>query len=353
MTSDAPEHPELTERQERILDLIVRGYIETGHPISSKSLVDRLGVSSATIRNEMGVLESLGYAIAPHTSAGRVPTEAGYRYFVRCLLDEVDLNLTERRMIAHQFHQAPLEIDQWMRLAAAVLARTAQGVSLITPPRSQFSRFKHLELIETQGRLVLMVLVLNNGDVRQRMLTLTEPLSQEQLSKAAARLTTLSVGRSAAQIREKLSGLPELEQEVLGLVADLIDQVDSAHPRIIYHDGLTELLGTFDESAGAQQALRVLEEHTMLESLLNEAVGPTVGSVRVVIAGEGRWDDISLLSIVLGRYGVDGRATGALGVLGPMRMSYGRAVSTVRYVADLMSSLLIGIYGENPPTSLS
>ncbi len=346
--TDAVNTPDLTERQKRILELIVQNYIQAGHPVSSKSLVEHLGVSSATIRNEMSALEAAGYLTSPHTSAGRIPTVAGYRYFVRRLLSGGQLSALERRMIAHQFQQTPLDIENWMRLAAAVLAHTAQGASLVTAPYSPINRFKHLELIATQGRLVLMVLVLHNGDVRQRMLTLAEPVPQEKLSETAARLTHLVVGQTARQIRDKLAGLSSsslstLEHEVLELVAELMEEGDRPH-RVV-RDGLSELPSRFEESAGAEQALRVLEEHSLLEDLLSEAE-PEVGDVRVVIAGEGRWENISLLSIVLGRYGVAGRATGALGVLGPTRMRYGRAISAVRYVADLMSNLLVGIYGE-------
>ncbi|MBN1963723.1 MAG: heat-inducible transcription repressor HrcA [Anaerolineae bacterium] len=344
MTTDAANPPELTDRQRRILELIVHNYITDGSPVSSKSLIENLGVSSATIRNEMSALETLGFIDSPHTSAGRVPTEAGYRYFVQRLSNGRHLSLIERRMIAHQFHQAPLDIEQWMRLAAAVLARTAQGASLVTAPYSRINRFKHLELIATQGRMVLMVLVLMNGEVRQRMLTLAEPVTQPQLSETATRLTTLVLSLTASEITAKLSGLATLEREVLQLVSDLMNEAD--RPNLVYRDGLAELLGKFEEHEGAEQALRVLEEQTVLEDLLNEAA-PTVGDVRVLIAGEGRWEDISLLSIVLGRYGIDGHATGALGVLGPTRMPYGRAISTVRYVADLMSNLMIGIYGDD------
>ncbi len=343
MTTDAAPIPELTERQKRTLELIVRSYIQDGTPIGSKALVDSLGVSSATIRNEMVVLEEAGYITSPHTSAGRVPTEAGYRYFVQRLLSGGQLSLIERRMIAHQFHQAPFDIEEWMRLAAAVLAHTTQGASLITAPISQINHFKHLELIATQGRLVLLILVLHNGDVRQRMLTLAEPISQEQLSQTAARLNTLGLGRAAKQMQTKLTELSTLEQEVLTLVINLMEDADTPQP--VYRDGLTDLLGQFEQHEGAEQALRVLEERTMLQSLINEAT-PTVGDVRVVIAGEGRWKEISLLSIVLSRYGLPGRATGTLGVLGPTRMRYGRAIYTVQYIADLMSNLLVGIYGE-------
>lgn len=348
MTTDAMNHEELTERQKHILELIVKSYTETGRPVSSKSLVETIGVSSATIRNEMGVLESLAFISSPHTSAGRVPTEKGYRYFVHHFQGADQLTVVERRTIAHQFHQAPLDIEQWMRLAAAILSRTAHSASLVTAPYSKVNRFKHLELIATQGRLVLMVLVLHNGDVRQRMLTLAEPITQEKLSETAARLTQLAIGLPARQIQERLNELSVLEDEIMAIILDVMEEADRPH-QVVYRDGLTELLTRFDENEGAEQALRVLEEQSLLENLIAEA-NPSIGNIRVLIAGEGRWDDISLLSIVLGRYGVAGQAAGTLGVLGPTRMSYGRAISAVRFMSNMMSNLMVGIYGDTVDT---
>ena len=169
MTQDAQTSEHLTERQQRILELIIQHYVSANRPVGSKALVEPLDVSSATIRNDMVVLEEAGLITSPHTSAGRIPTEAGYRYYVQHIQGTGQLSLVERRMIAHQFHQAPTDIEQWMRLAATMLSRTAQSASLVTAPYSRNTRFKHLELIATQGRMVLMVLVLHNGDVRQRI----------------------------------------------------------------------------------------------------------------------------------------------------------------------------------------
>ncbi|GAB4444796.1 MAG: heat-inducible transcriptional repressor HrcA [Anaerolineae bacterium] len=349
--SDAtnPLSAELTARQEHILGLIVREFISSAAPVSSKQLVDdySLNVSSATVRNEMARLEALGLIYAPHTSAGRVPTEAGYRYFVQHLSSDSELPLDERRMIRHQFHQARHDVEQWLRLAASVLARTVQGASLVTPPHAETNRLQHLELIHTQGRLVLMVLVLRGGDVRQEMLTLAEPVPQEALSQAAERINDVAAGLTAHEIHTKATQLPLLEREVAEVAADVIERADQLPTRHVYYHGLTEMLAAFkEESVGALQAVRLLEEHTFLDGILSEALGPNIGGVRVVIAGEGRWEELSHCSMVLSRYGVSDQATGALGVLGPVRMRYGRAVSTVRYVAGLMSDLLLDVYGE-------
>ncbi len=355
MTQDAIELPKLTERQERILALIVSEYISRPEPVGSKYLAERFltNLSSATIRNDMAVLEELGLVVAPHTSAGRVPTEAGYRYFVKRLLDAGELSASEQKAIADQFGRAPNDLDEWMRLAASTLARTSHSAALVTAPRALSSPFKHIELISTQGRLVLMVLVLYGGDVRQQMLTLADTLSQEALSAAAGRLNLICDGLDSEQVRARAWSVDnELERELLEVTADVLAEADNKHHAVAYREGLSDMLPEFTESEGAQQALRLLEEHTLLTGILSEMLDQNIGHVQVVIAGEGRWQEVRHLSMVLSRYGVMGQATGALAVLGPTRMRYGRAISAVRYVAGLMSNLLFDVYGgENADTS--
>lgn len=334
----------LTERQEHILGLMVRSYIETGLPVGSKTLVEQynLDVSSATVRNELAVLDENGYLHQLHTSAGRVPTEAGYRYFVRRLLGDFELPMPEQQMIRHQFHQARLDLEQWMRLAAAILARASHGASVVTAPRPHPNRFKHVELISTQGRLVLMILVLYGGDVKQQMLSLAEPLEQERLSGAAERLNKRFDGKMADEIASRLSQLEglELEGEVARLVVDTLRLTDTRNLSDVYRDGVVNLL----EDEGTRQAVRVLEERTLLADVLSEALDPGSSGVQVIIGGEGRWEELKDCTIIVSRYGARQDLAGELAVLGPTRMPYGRNISAVRYVADIMSSFVYDYY---------
>ena len=340
----------LSERQETILALIVHEYMEAARPVGSKRLIKKydLGVSSATVRNEMAALAKAGVLRQPHTSAGRIPTEEGYRYFVRRLLGETELSSDEKRMIHHQFHQVPADIDEWVRLAASILAQTSTVAAVVTTPHPDKAIYKHLELINTSGRQVLLVLVLQGGDVRQQMLTLNEVVDQERLTRIANQITNDCYGMFATAIATRADTYPEMEREITQLVTDIMQRTDAFSAGDIYRDGITNVLNQpeFAASENARSALRLLEERGFLEEVLAKALSPRVGGVQVVIAGEGAWDELKEVSMILARYGAQEYATGAMGVLGPIRMSYGRTISAVRYVAGLMTDLVIEAFAE-------
>jgi heat-inducible transcriptional repressor len=341
----------LTERQRLILALVIHTYTDTAQPVGSKALIERyrLETSSATIRNDMVELTEAGYLRQPHTSAGRVPTEEGYRYFVRQLMGQTELPINTRRTITHQFYQAGRDVNRWMRLAASVLAHQSQAASLVTSPRPESARFKHLSLISTHGRQVLMVMVWTGGQVRQQMLTLAEPVSQEQLSNAASHINLVCQGLDVDGIAALSGQFDVLEQDVIKLIREELERMKQVVSGEVYRDGLTNVLAEpeFAESESARKALRVLEERSMLEDLLSRTVLTSgVDDVQVLIGGEGTWEDLRDCSMVLARYGAPGLVTGALGVLGPTRMAYGRTVSTVRFVSGLLSDLVIEMLAE-------
>jgi heat-inducible transcriptional repressor len=336
---------DLTDRQKTILMLVVRDYIETAQPVGSLHLVENyhLGMSSATIRNEMVALTELGYLRQPHTSAGRVPSEDGYRYFVSHMMHQAELPEAVQHTISHQFHQSPPEVEQWMTLAASVLAHQSQAVSLVTAPRAEKAYFKHVELISTQGRQVLMVLVMLGGEVNQQILTLAEPVTQERLSKAAMRINLSFHGRTI----DEISGLPvhadALDVDIITLIMDVIRRAADRVSGNLYYDGLSNVLAEpeFNVPDEALRALRLFDERSTLQELFSRTVLKSgLGSVQVLIGGEGTWEELRQCSMVLARYGVAGHVTGMLGVLGPMRMSYNKTIPTVRYVASLLSELV-------------
>jgi len=339
--------PELTERQRTILLLLIRDYIETAQPVGSKRLVERfhLDLSPATVRNEMSALTEMGYLRQPHTSAGRVPAEEGYRVFVGQLMQKAELPASVQNTISHQFFQARPDVEQWMTLAASVLAHQSQGVSLVTAPHAETIRFKHIELISTQGRQVLMVIVMDGGEVNQQVLTLAEPVNQTRLSQAAAHLNSLLAGLSIEAIAalSSSSRADALEQDIITLLVQDMKRTSESASGEIYTDGLTNVLGEpeFAESDEARWAMRLFEERSTLQDLIARAsTNSSVGGLQVLIGGEGEWEELRQCSMVIARYGAPGLATGTLGVLGPMRMSYARTIPTVRYVAGLLSNLV-------------
>jgi heat-inducible transcriptional repressor len=342
--------PNLSERQKILLALIIHEHTRSTQPVGSKNLIEQysLDMSSATVRNEMAILSEMGYLRQPHTSAGRVPTEEGYRYFVGQLMGNTELPSATRSTITHQFYQAGQDIDQWMRLAASVLANQSKAASLVTAPQPVKSRFKHLELIELRGRQILMVLVLSGGDVRQQMLTLAEPVSQERLSGVAERVSALCQGMEYENIAPLPAPTDVLDQDILHLVTSTMRQ-ENLLTGEVYRDGLINVLEEpeFAETASARRALRVLEERPFLEDLLAQTiVNSDIGAVQVLIGGEGNWEELSDCSVVLARYGVPNLVTGTVGVLGPVRMRYGQTISAVRFVAGLLSELVAESHAE-------
>jgi heat-inducible transcriptional repressor len=337
---------DLTERQRLILSLVIHEYIRSASPVGSKHMVDQynLDFSSATVRNDLAELTELGYLRQPHLSAGRVPTEEGYRLFVSNIVQDSEIPDSTRKTISHQFYQMRQDVEQWTRLAASVLAHQSHGASLVTAPHPDHAHFKHLELIGARGRQVLMVLVLMGGEITQRFITLAEPVPQDKLSDAANHLTHLLVNKTTDQVNSASFSLNALEAEILGYTIEQMKQADSLASGEVVLDGITNVLAEpeFSGSEEARQALRVLEEKPLLQSLLSQTIltGPSIGGVHVLIGGEGVWDSLSQCSIVLARYGTPGLATGTLGVLGPMRMSYGHTISIVRFLSGLLSDLV-------------
>lgn len=334
---------ELNPRRQAILAVVVQEYIATAQPVGSKTVVEEYGlrVSSATIRNEMRVLEDHGYLTHPHTSAGRVPTGEGYRYFVEHLLPEHPLSVDDQLMIQHQFHQVGQESDQWAQLAAAILAHTARMAALATPVKAESCRFKHVELVEVRDGLVLLVLVLYNGIVKQQMLTVDRAITQDELSAVSNQLNDLLSGKRTTQVLyQEIHDVPALGQQILEVIQQIMQREDSASNEIMYREGLSHILvqPEFANTEDAQQLVSVLEQTPLLAGIF-ESMRQGEG-VQVLIGGEGRYEPLRDVSLVLSRYGVSQTATGILGLLGPVRMPYDRAIPLVRYVAQLMSGLV-------------
>jgi len=344
---EAEAFPVLTERQRAILRLIVQEYVASGRPVGSKNLAERgdLAVSPATIRHEMADLEAAGYVQALHTSGGRVPTDAGYRYFVHHLLGDVELPSSEQIMIRHQFRQVELRLEQWMELAAAVLARAAGNVSLVTAPRTATARLRHLELVALQPRLGLLILVTAEGSVRQAMVHWPEEAEQELLSPLADALAADLRGLSADEVAGRAEGTEGLARFVLDQTAAALRGLEAAERTEVRHSGLENILAQPEFGAGAAETralLALLTGGAFLGALLPQVAAAP--DVQVFIGDENPADELRRFGVVVSTYGVDGEIVGLLGVVGPTRMPYGRSISSVRYLARLMSDLMADLY---------
>lgn len=339
------ENMELTTRQKKLFSLIVHEHIDTADPVGSKKLVNKYGLdlSSATVRNEMAALTEAGLLRQPHTSAGRVPTEAGYRYFVSQLMNETSLPPAIRATINHQFSQMTNDLQQWMRLAASVLSKRTNSASIITAPQASTVQFKHLELISTHGRQLLAILVLEGGQIHQQILAMDEPLSQEQLSVISQKFSHRLEGKHAQSMRVFLEPLSSAEKQVLDWIEDEMLRSEKLPTGEIIIDGLTNVLSEpeFSESEEARRALQMLEERSNIQDLLAQTNLPdSIGGVQVLIGNEGNWENLRQFSIILSKYGSPGIASGTLGILGPIRMPYGQSISLVRFLSGLMSEFV-------------
>ena len=336
----------IAERREKLLRCIIEEYVTTAQPVGSNVIVEKYGlpVSSATIRNEMSRLEDEGYIMQPHTSAGRVPTDVGYRYYVDTLMREEEPPEEVRQTIRHQFHQAARELEEWARLAAAILAARLRNAAVVTTPHLPEPQLRWLELVGVHDYLALLIVVLQEARVLQQTLALDGPLTQEELTAIARRLNGLLAGGSAPQIREMRLELAPVEGQVVDAVAGLLEgtnEVAGLEPSFL--EGVRELLRQPEFTQGERilGLLELLEDRNISRAI---PVPPGSGpSVTITIGGEHPVDVMRLCSVISARYSGPSGLRGMLSVVGPTRMHYPRSVAMVRYMSSLMEELL-GVY---------
>jgi heat-inducible transcriptional repressor len=346
----------LSPRKQQILRALVEEYIHTAIPVASEALVRKYGLnfSSATVRHEFAGLEEAQLIHQPHTSAGRVPTDLGYRYFVEHLMQESALSLDEQRLIRHQFYQVQDQLDQWVRLTASVMARLLHSAAVMTPPRANEGHLKHFEVLSVTDLSAHIVLVLTDGTVKQQRLQLDTAVLQEELSASAARLNKLFDDKNVAEISDLLVrlDLSETERLISTAIVRILELHGDTMGDVFYRDGVINILdqpeysrmGPEEErNERVRKVMEVLEENRFLPALASQLLA--TDGVQVIIGGENQWDEMKDISLVVARYGQEGRVGGLLGVIGPTRMQYGRAIAVVRYMARMMDDLLAEVYG--------
>jgi heat-inducible transcriptional repressor len=339
-------------REQAILRAVIEEYVASANPVGSLALVERygLGVSSATVRSILAELEAAGYLTHPHTSAGRVPTDLGYRYYVEAMVDAPPLTPVEQLMIRHQFGQVEFASEHWFRLAATTLAGLTRAAGLATPAKPTSSRVRRVDLVAIQERLASLILVLREGTIRQILVNLDDPADQATLTYAADRLNRLFADQTARQIDATLERFDPADpatvliRKVAERIARSMLELDSVLIEELFSDGLLNVMEEpeFAESEKLRRVFSALENRAYLGELLRTVAGS--GRVQVFIGGENDSPEMHDVSLVLAPYGRPGRAVGVVGVLGPTRMSYPHAIGTVRFVSGLMNELVDHLY---------
>ena len=344
--------PALSDRTRRILATLVRSYIETGEPVSSATLAHKVGLnlSSATVRNVLAQLEEMGYVWQPHTSAGRVPTDAGYRFYVDMLLDNrrstKDVSAVEARL-RQEAGDAPL-MDDLMSSTSHVLSEASKGVGFaIAPPNAQ-ALFQRIEFVALSGSRILVVMVASGNQISQKTVDIGEAVSASELVQAANYLNAEFAGRTLEDVRggvaQRLQEERSLYDQLLGFALRLasttlahLDQTTS-----VYIDGTSTLLEEVVQASGISASTlktlwRMVEEKQRLVRVLSEYIdGP---GLTVVIGAEHSDPELRPFSLIASTY-FDGRSTGTVGVIGPTRMRYNRAITVVDVAAMAVARVL-------------
>ena len=336
----------LTPRQERILGLVVEGYLADGQPVGSKAIAAEaeLGVGSSTVRYELAMLEEQGLLAHPHTSAGRVPTDAGYRYFVDRLLPAkprepgLELELVRR------------EVDDAMRVAAETLSQVTSLLAVVTAPSIETATIRHVEVLPLQPQVVMVVTITSTGGVAKRVLTFPEPVDPGLVSWAGEYLNEqlVGLGLGARMLLKRIAdpSLPATERRFLEALTPAFTELAAAAEERLYVDGTARLFTEhrFQDLAQINQLMSVLEHRVELLGALAYALAAP--DVMVRIGTENELPALQSVALVAKGYGLPGRPLGAVSVLGPVRMDYGVAISTVREAARQLSRFVADVYEE-------
>jgi heat-inducible transcriptional repressor len=332
------------DRKLEVLRAIVSDFISTNEPVGSKTLADRynLGVSPATIRNDMAVLEEEGLIAQPHTSAGRIPTDAGYRMFVDRLTDLKPLSAAERRAI-QTFLDGAVDLDDVLHRAVRTLAQLTRNVAVVQYPSLSRSQVRHLELVSLSAARLMLVLITDTGRVEQRVVDLPAPVPAEAVADLRATLNARLRDHALADAPAIITELPnEIAPSLRGLLATLstvlLETLAEQHSDRVVLGGTANLTEHALDFPAMRPVLEALEEQVVLLKLLDQAVATT--NVVVRIGNENEHEAFSSTSLVTTGYGIGGTSLGAVGVLGPRRMDYAHTMARVAAVARYVGELL-------------
>jgi heat-inducible transcriptional repressor len=340
----------LTDRRALILRAIVSHYVGTGEPVGSKVLVERyrLGVSPATVRNEMAALEDAGYIYQPHTSAGRIPTDAGYRYFVDEMPEGARLPAAEAHRIRQFFVEPRWELEEALRQTAALLSSLTNHAAVVFAPALDRSLIRHVELIALPGGRAMLIAVTDTGRVDNHVVLVPDDTEEADLLAVSDALNRILNGvaleDAAATIRTRASDVAQRLGGLLGLAADAFDAPadEKAHERF-FLEGTSNIVdeSNFSDLESVRKVIGALEHRRLLLEVLADAF--SLGSVSVRIGAENQATEMRLCSVVTAPYGTGESALGSLGIVGPTRMDYRRTIAAVHEVSSHLGQMLAGL----------
>jgi heat-inducible transcriptional repressor len=327
-----------------VLRKVVEEYLECGSPVGSKALSAGVEWGPSTIRHELANLEELGLLAHPHTSAGRVPTEAGYRYFVDRLLPSHD---TGPRLSLSLVRR---ELDEAMRITTETLSQVTNMLAIVSAPPIEASTIRHIEVLVLQPQVLMVVVITSTGGVTKRMFTFARPVDPGLAAWAASylneRLIGLGLGARMLQKRLHDDSLQGTETEFLDALAPVFTDLEESAQETLYVDGTSRLLGLerFADVSGLQALMDMLERRVTMLGVLRSAL--IQRDVLVRIGTENDAPGLQSLALVAAAYGLPQRRLGAVSVIGPLRMDYGRAIRSVREAATQLSSFIADVYDE-------
>ncbi|MCX7710425.1 MAG: heat-inducible transcriptional repressor HrcA [Clostridia bacterium] len=345
----------LDERKRRILRAIIDDYIDTAEPIGSRTIARKheLGLSSATIRNEMADLEEMGYLAQPHTSAGRVPSDKGYRLYVDHLMKVNELSLEDIEGIKRAMEVKINELSQLIRQASVIMSRITKYTSMATTPQLKKSTFKAVQVVPIETGKALVIVVTNAGLVRNTLVKVPERITPDFLIQISNVLNDKLKGLTLNQVNSTIIGEIELEISVstevlipiLHGIAECISQVDSVD---VFLDGTTNILNypEFRDVVKAREFLSFLDERELISKLL-QSEEHKQDEIEIKIGSENHLEGIKDCSLVTATYSVGDVIIGSIGVIGPTRMEYPRVISSMNHIRKIINQELKKILGDN------
>lgn len=332
----------MDERKRMILNAIILDYIATADPVGSRTIARKynLGVSPATVRNEMSDLEEMGFIEQPHTSAGRIPSQSGYRYYVDCLMQKEPVANEARDLIRNELLSRIRETEVLIQITGKLLSELTNYTALVMSPFLGKNSFKHIQLLPVENNKAVLVVVLDNGHVEHRLVDVPESIREEEYSSVTVLLNEHLRGLSLSQWRPSVlnSIYDQLTdwKKFLGYLMDQIeDSISQDQGQKIYLGGTLKILNQpeFKQIEKVKSLFELLEEKNTLREFLNPE---QENGVIVKIGSENRHEVMKDCSLITATYHMNGKLIGTLGLLGPTRMEYSKAVSIVEYLTNAL-----------------